>query len=97
MRLQIVACLMIFIIGLMSYACTEGEQKSSPEVIITISVKNEITVNADTVSIDNLEAKLAEIGVTNKTNIRIMPSPEAGAATVEAVQRKVSVFKQSRQ
>jgi biopolymer transport protein ExbD len=85
------------VIGLLTCACTEVDKNSVPEVVITISVKNEITVNADTVSMDSLDMKLKEIGVTKKTNIRITPDPEAGAGTIEAVQRKVRVFKQSRQ
>jgi biopolymer transport protein ExbD len=97
MKIQIVTYLMMINIGLMSYACTDSEQGSSPKVIITITVNNEITVNADTISIDSLEAKLKDIGATNKTNIRIMPDPEAGAGTIEKVQRRVRVFKQSQQ
>jgi hypothetical protein len=58
-------------------------------------VKNEITVNGDTTAIDSLQKKLEKIGVTKSTNIKLRPDPEAGAATVEKVQRMVRVFKQS--
>ena len=87
--------ILIFLFLLIINACTERRDKPSSEFIIRISVKNQITVNDELVPIDSLEAKLAEIGITKKTNIRIMPDPEAGAATVEMVQRKVRIFKQS--
>jgi hypothetical protein len=47
------------------------------------------------VPIDSLEMRLKEIGVTKQTNISILPDPEAGAGTVEEVQRRVRVFKLS--
>ncbi len=92
----ILTYLFIVFAGLINYTCSENKQQSSPDIIIRISVKNEITVNRDTVSIDSLELKLEEIGATNQTNIKIVPDPEAGAATVEQVQRRVGVFKGSK-
>jgi biopolymer transport protein ExbD len=75
-------------------ACTGEKQRSVAEINITISVTDEIVVNADTVQIDSLESKLKELGVTNKTNIRIAPDPEASPATIEQVQRRIRIFKQ---
>ena len=88
--------LVVIIVGLMLYTCTDKKQKASPEVVIRISVKNEITVNGDTVSIDSLESKFEDIGATYQSNIKILPDPEAGAATVEKVQRRTRVYKESR-
>ncbi len=76
-------------------ACNETEQQPSEDVAVTISVKDVIVVNQDTVSFDSLKVKLAELGVTDDTNVRIVPDPEAGAATIEKVQRAVRNYQYS--
>lgn len=89
--ISILTIAVLFLTG----ACTEKETPARKNVEITISVKDVITVNSDTVAIDSLDAKLAELGVTGNTNVRIVPDPEAGAATIERVQRKVRNYQYS--
>ena len=84
---------LIFISGIT--ACSGKEEQGPEEITVTISVKGEIVVDGDTVMIDSLAAKLHELGVTRSTNVRIVPDPEAGAATVEQVQRTARLAKQS--
>lgn len=81
---------------LFSIGCAEDKRKSSADITITISVKDEVVVNSDTVSIDSLESKLAQLGVTDQTNIKVVPDPEAGAGTIDRVQRTIRIVKQSR-
>jgi hypothetical protein len=75
--------------------CSKIDNESAATVKITISVRDEIVVNKDTVSIDRLDAKLKQIGITKGINIQIVPDPEAGAATIEKVQRMVRLYKAS--
>jgi len=80
---------------LMIFNCSELDEETDRTVKITISVRDEIIVNKDTVSIDTLHAKLKQLGITRGINIRVIPDPEAGPATIEKVQRMVGLFKQS--
>jgi len=50
---------------------------------------------SDNNALENLETKLKELGVTRGNYIRLEPDPEAGAGTIERVQRKIRVYQSS--
>ena len=95
MRTKITVLIAVQWLLVLIFGCSGNQHESADSIKITISVKDEIMVNADTVSIDSLELKLRELGATSETNIRIFPDPEAGAGTIERVQRKIRLYKQS--
>jgi biopolymer transport protein ExbD len=75
--------------------CSGKKTSGKSDIIITISVKNKVVVNSDTVDVKNLDNRLEQLGVTHNDNIRVVPDPEAGPAMVEEVQRKIRIYKQS--
>ena len=80
---------------LFSAGCSGDRTRSGKEITVRISATNTIVVNADTVAIDNLAAKLRALGVNAGTKVRLLPHPVAGTATVEEVQRIIGVVKSS--
>lgn len=86
--------LLIFFMIVVFVSCS-GKKENNEPIKITISVKDVIVVNADTVAIDSLTATLKELGVTKSTDIRIVPDPEAGQGTIDQVQRTVRIFQSS--
>ena len=86
--------LSLIVLGFFFSSCSTDKTQDK-DIVITISVKGDVVVNADTVAVDSLKDKLRELGANQNTNIRIVPSPEAGAATIEKVQQIVGAFKNS--
>jgi biopolymer transport protein ExbD len=92
---KIPVILFILILLILAYGCSGDRSDSGKEITVNISANNTIVVEADTVALDSLAWKLKELGVTKNTRIRVNPHPVAGAATVEKVQRIISVVKSS--
>jgi hypothetical protein len=95
MNQKVLPVLLILFLPCLVITCSDEPRNSVSEVTVTISVTDDVVVNGDTVAIDSLEMKLSELGATSRTNIRVVPDPEAGAGTIERVQRKIRVYKQT--
>lgn len=80
---------------LLYFSCSGDTTHAGKEITVRISATNTIVVNKDTVAIDSLAEELQKLGVTENTDVRLIPHPVAGAATVERVQRIISVVKSS--
>ena len=91
--LRSVVLIMLISLALGLVRCSDNHHEYPSEITVKISVTDDITVDGDTVAIGDLTEKLKEMGIRKETNIRVVPDPEAGAATVEAVQRTVRVAK----
>jgi len=84
-----------FCLSVLSSCSEDGEKRNSKEIVVTISIKDEIFVNGEQVSIDSLVHELQEMGVSAGTFIKIAPDPEAGPGTIDKVQRTIRLFKSS--